>query len=182
MGNSNGHSRFGDQDRNSTSANGGYRKRDASEDHKSTGDRVKKFRWDEGPAPAAQPSQLMGTLRPSSNGSASSYNRSNNGQAYGPYPTGPSNGHGKTDSLPQLPPPPPPSSNGHSHHAAPPPPPSSAPGAPASQSYYPTADYSQMYNLQYYQAIAAAAAANGGGWQAASGYPSMPPNPVKTPK
>ncbi len=169
-----------DRQNNGSSANGSFRKREAPTDtngQKQNGERVKKFRWDDGPA----------VVPPSSNGHQS-YNRSNNStsnnnnnQAYGPYPVSQMSMPSKNDSMPPLPPPPAPSMG-----AIPPPPPTqqnAAALASSHQNYHYPADYSQMYNLQYYQAIAAAAAANGTNWQATAAYaPPLPPNPIKTPQ
>ncbi len=68
----------------------------------------------------------------------------------------------------QLPPPPPPSSKENAAPAGPP-----MPGAGYG---YDAGVYAQMYNMQYYQAIAAAAANGGSQWTAppAPGYPSIP--------
>jgi len=180
-----------DSDRN------GYKKREASTDvssHRQNGEKTKKFRWDDGPAPSSFQQDQQMALRPSNgmNGNSSNYgsnrssngnmnnNNNNNNQAYGPYPP---NGHQMIkkegiSSLPQLPPPPPPSSGNGNQLPVPPP---SSNGSTHQQSYYPS-DYNQIYNLQYYQAIAAAAAANGTNWQASAGYPTIPANPVKAPQ
>ena len=66
--------------------------------------------------------------------------------------------------MPQLPPPPPPSST--KENAAP-----TGPPMPGAGYGYDAGVYAQMYNMQYYQALATAAA---GGYPPAPGYPPVP--------
>jgi len=159
MANGNGAPRTNYQQQSSFNNNRDYsngqsavpRKRDLESDshdsQRSNGDgtRVKKFRWDDGPAPNRQ-------SPPSSRSYANGSSAPNN-MSYGPYP--PQNGSASAAAPGQIPLPP--KANGVADQA------------------YPPADYNSMYNIQYYQAIAAAAANNGGaGWQAAAAYPNWP--------
>lgn len=159
--------------RDYSNGNSAPRKRENSYDDNGRGNNngdanrpFKRSKWDDGPAASNQPAQLMGNSRPSpptasySNGPSS--NR--NSMPYGPYPVS----NGAQAPMPKsVPPPPPPSSSiKPSNGVQPIQPPLPPQGYPA--------DYSSMYNIQYYQAIAAAAASNGGaGWQAAA-YSNWP--------
>lgn len=183
----NGHSGGYGGNQNGGSGGDSYaRKREAPSNDMNGGyNDNKRKRWDDGGS-SNGPSSLMGnsnSMRPSngySNGGRSNghgggghhQNGGSNGHksSYGPPPPA-TNGH----SLPQLPPPPPPSSNGSSNPAAN----GAAPVPSAAYGY--SADYSAMYNMQYYQAMAAAAASSGQSWQAAApaGFPPVPP--VKAP-
>lgn len=154
----NNHNGYGMNNGNNTNGyqrdnSNGPRKRDhaSSETHNDlngsrsgdNGTKLKKFRWDEGPAPTNNSRSSPHNANGYSNGSTPrSNNNNNNATAYGPYPVNSSNS--------SIPP------------AAQP----SQPSRPVSN------DYNPMYNIQYYQAIAAAAAANGGSWQTAANYPN----------
>lgn len=165
---------------NSTNGDNFSRKREAPNESNGYSESKRK-RWDDG---GSLPSN--NSMRPSngysnggrSNGHSNSHGHNQNGSsngnksAYGPPPPA-TNGH----SLPQLPPPPPPpSSNGHQPTTQ-----SNGASSVPSAAYGYSADYSAMYNMQYYQAMAAAAASSGQTWQAAAsaGYPPVPP--VKAP-
>lgn len=196
-GNSYGQNRGGFQDRHNGGGyqqnGGGYeaRKRDAPMD--SNGHDAKRKRWDDVPSNGPPSSLMNGSMKPSngynsrSNGHANGNSYDNkNTSSYGPPK--PSSHSGSQSSLPQLPPPPPPSSNGH-HNRAPPPSSngSSAPPPPAPTAAYgyASADHmAQMYNMQYYQAMAAAAAAGGAQpWQSTvpAGAYQPPVAPLKAP-
>jgi len=164
------------------------RKREASTNDMNGNGEAKRKRWDDGGSSHGPSSHMSGGMRPSNGSSYGQNNRQNghsNGKsAYGPPPPS-TNGH---SAPPQSLPPPPPPSNGH-HHAAPPPSSTNGTGphpVPTAAYGYP-ADYTQMYNLQYYQAMAAAAH-TGQPWNgtaapppaATASYPPAPP-PVKAP-
>ena len=187
-------SKFGNQNFEQDDYEGEPRakKRD-SNDFKSNGmddqNRIKKHRWDSDNGNmngGSLPNLMSAPVRPAngynngnnnysgSNGqngysNGNSYNNNgnfNNGHANGSSRPAPvngnsySNGSNGASAIPKL----------SSLVVQPPPPPPSGPSAAASGSQpgmYPP-EYSQMYSLQYYQAIAASAAKNGGNWQTAA--------------